>query len=401
MTLHRSKGLEYECVWIAHMNEETLMSEKKGGFTLPENIKEHMNKRSIEMAKRELYVAITRAKEYCVLSYSDENYNGSSMELANIINELPDIHFIKKNRDDTEKEILAVNPELYVGLNKEKNKDIVSDITSLVSENYSNIKVSVSMLNNFFECPSKWYFRNFLKLPEPKLVHLSLGSVIHATLEYILKSKSLPTEKEIKDKINYELEKEGIDENNIRKLGKDAYAAISSWIKQYYSHLSSNFQSERSVSFVDKKNFPNLLMYGKIDLSENFPDGSIWITDFKTGSSKTGGVIEKINEEGRMSDLMRQLAMYSYLLKGGRDDINVSKSRLLFIESDINDKNKIYDTFITNEQIDLLKKDIKDYNQSLLDGSWLDRECHFKSYGSNSRECEYCKMFERILSDKK
>ena len=90
MTLHKSKGLEYECVWVAHMNEETLMSEKKGGFTLPEKIKEHMNKRNLEMAKRELYVAITRAKEFCVLSYATENYNGGSMELASIIKELPD-----------------------------------------------------------------------------------------------------------------------------------------------------------------------------------------------------------------------------------------------------------------------------------------------------------------------
>jgi DNA helicase-2/ATP-dependent DNA helicase PcrA len=77
MTLHKSKGLEYECVWVAHMNEETLMSEKKGGFSLPEKIKEHMSKRSVEVAKRELYVAITRSKEFCVLSYAEENYNGS------------------------------------------------------------------------------------------------------------------------------------------------------------------------------------------------------------------------------------------------------------------------------------------------------------------------------------
>jgi DNA helicase-2/ATP-dependent DNA helicase PcrA len=56
MTLHRSKGLEYKTVWVAHMNEEILMSEKRGGFTLPEKIKAHMEKRDIEVAKKELYV---------------------------------------------------------------------------------------------------------------------------------------------------------------------------------------------------------------------------------------------------------------------------------------------------------------------------------------------------------
>jgi DNA helicase-2/ATP-dependent DNA helicase PcrA len=121
MTLHKSKGLEYECVWVAHMNEETLMSEKRGGFTLPEKIKEHISKRSVEMAKRELYVAITRSKEFCILSYAVENYNGSTMELASIIKDLDDVHFIKKDSKETEKEILAFGPEVYTAQNQIKD----------------------------------------------------------------------------------------------------------------------------------------------------------------------------------------------------------------------------------------------------------------------------------------
>jgi len=39
MTLHKSKGLEYRAVWIAHMNEEVLMSEKRNSFSLPEKVK--------------------------------------------------------------------------------------------------------------------------------------------------------------------------------------------------------------------------------------------------------------------------------------------------------------------------------------------------------------------------
>ena len=399
MTLHKSKGLEYECVWIAHMNEETLMSEKKGGFTMPEKIKEHISKRSVENAKRELYVAITRAKEFCTLSYAVENYNGNVLELASIIQELEDVHFIKKSAEETEKEILALGPEVYVSQNINKDSNIISDIQKLVRENYSDIRISVSMINNFFECSWKWYFRNFLRLPEVKLVHLALGTVVHAVIEYILKSKDLPNESDIKIRINFEFECEGVrDENNLRKLGRDAYSAVSNWVDNYYSHLEKDFKSERSVSFVDKKNFPHLLMYGKIDLTEYFKDGSISVTDFKTGSVKTKGAIEKINEEGQMSDLMRQLAMYSYLLKGDSRDVEVSNSKLLFLEAEKGDKNAFYQTKITDERIDLLKKDIKEYDEALSSGSFIERECNFKPYGNAHSECEYCKLAKQLFS---
>ncbi len=399
MTLHKSKGLEYECVWIAHMNEETLMSERRGGFTLPEKLKDHMSKRNIEMAKRELYVAITRAKEFCTLSYAVENYKGSVMEVATIIKDIEDLHFIKKTAEETEKEILAISPAVYVSQSILKEGDIITDIKSLVKDNYSSIKVSVSMLNNFFECSWKWYFRNFLRLPEVKMVHLSLGTAVHATIEYILNFGKLPTEAEIKNRINFEFEREGVtDENNIRKLSKDAYEAVSNWTKNYYSLLEKDYKSERSVSFVDRKNFPNLLMYGKIDLTEYLPSGDIYVTDFKTGSVKTKGMIEKINEEGQMSDLMRQLSMYSYLLKGNNDDIKVTNSRLLFLEAETGDKNAMYQTRVTDEQIDLLKKDIKVYDESLSSGTFIDRICNFKPYGAGSTECPHCKLAKRLFS---
>ena len=45
--------------------------------------------------------------------------------------------------------------------------------------------------------------------------------------------------------------------------------------KFYAEHLNKNLKTERSISFVDKKNFPHLTMYGKIDLTEYRPPGDI------------------------------------------------------------------------------------------------------------------------------
>lgn len=391
MTLHKSKGLEWEAVWIAHMNEEILMSEKKNGFTLPESIKEHIKERNTEMAKRELYVAITRAKSFCALSYAFENYTGLEMNLAEIINELNQKHFVKKDKEETEREILSMGPDIYIRKEKRGSEDMLKELKKFVEENYLDTKISVTMLNNFFECPWKWYFRNFLRLPEVKGSSLALGSAVHECIEFILKEPALPNEKTIKIKIINELEKILNDSREINRLSKDAFSAITTFVKEFYPKIEKDYKSERSIQFRDSA-WKHLLLYGKIDLTEYSPNGSISVTDFKTGNTKTKNIIEKRDEEGRLSSYLRQLAMYSYLISGAEKK-EVLSSKLFFLEAESKDKNKFYETHINKEEIDLLKKDIEDYDSLLKTGDWTERPCHYNSYGKNT-ECEYCKIAE-------
>ena len=397
MTLHKSKGLEYKHVYIMHMNEEVISSSKINPFTLPEKIKDLVEKKSIETLKRELFVAITRAKEFCTITYSKYKNDNQEMSLAHIVQDIDGEYFVKNSSEENEQKILNSDVKNYA---KRELCDIsnnsLEDVINLVKERYTETKISVSMLNNFFECPWKWYFRNFLRLPEVKSISLSLGSAVHSTLEFLIKSTSLPDDKIIKEYLESQLINEGmVDEKEIERYSKSGMEAISNWVNNYYKILSKNRIAERSVTFNDKL-FPNLTMYGKIDLTEIFGDTEIVVTDFKTGKSKTKNEIEKIDEYGRLSSYMRQLAMYSYLIKGNSYENFVTASRLLFLESDKNDKNSFYSTRITEEQIDLLKKDIKDYDTSLNTGDWVNLPCNQKSYGRDV-PCEYCQKANTVI----
>jgi DNA helicase-2/ATP-dependent DNA helicase PcrA len=399
MTLHKSKGLEYEHVWIGHMNEEVVMSEKRSAFTLPEKIEERISARDVMTAKRELYVALTRAKKYATISYALSSDSGSDITLSRIVEELPVEHFAKTGAEENEKLIMENDPRLYaLKPTIPPEEDIKTAVKEFVKESFAENRVSVTLLNNFFECPWKWYFRNFLKLPEVKGVSLALGSAVHVTIEHLLKENNLPSENEIKKIIMTSLQREGVlDMRDIARLGKDAWTAVSGWIETYYPTLAKDRQSERSVSYRDPQ-FSNLTMYGKIDLTERFPDGTMTVTDFKTGSSKTTGMIEKRDDEGRMSSYLRQLAMYSYLLEGTRKDTHVDQSRLLFLESEKGDKNALYSAHISSAEVESLIKDIADYQSLVLSGEWMDRPCTAKSYGANS-ECEFCKRAKVILGN--
>ncbi len=383
-TLHGSKGLEFEVVHIAHMNEHTLMNGTRRGFTLPESIKHLVEEKDELTAKRELYVAMTRAKHFCTLSYALESELGAPLEVAHILSDIPDTHIVRKSLEESGV-IIGSDPTVYIEHKPVAENIGLTELAKIVAREYTSKNVSVTLLNNFFECPWKWYFSSFLQLPTPKTESLFLGSVVHTSIEHILKNKNTDVHNVLDRIITESLDKEFIYDNALRtRIANTASSILSNWIKNYYPHINPSYITERSVSYHDKT-MPHLKMYGKIDLTEKYDEGIV-ITDFKTGSSKTKNIIEKRDEDGRQSSLLRQLAMYSYLLSGQ----NVSHSQLLFLEEDTKNKSAVYRTHIGDEEVDLLVRDIREYDQALSSGTWLARECHFKPYSGEQKECEYC-----------
>ena len=122
------------------------------------------------------------------------------------------------------------------------------------------------------------------------------------------------------------------------------------------------------------------------------------VTDFKTGGGKTKSSIEKLDEEGRPSQYLRQLAMYSYLIQGAEKGTEVRSSRLMFLEEDPESKDAVYTTSVTAEDIGLLERDIRDYDALMQSGEWVNRPCEAKLYGS-SKECEYCAKAKELYSE--
>ncbi|OGI73854.1 hypothetical protein A3D42_01390 [Candidatus Nomurabacteria bacterium RIFCSPHIGHO2_02_FULL_41_18] len=374
LTLHGSKGLEFDYVWIGHMDQKSFFSRHYGGFALPESFDERIEKRNMEVLKRELYVAITRAKRFCVISFSLFSYTGSDQELAHIVSDISS-DFEKQSAKETEKNILKNDPRAYVAgpgkneKNKEKHTSL-DDLKKIVAQDYESRKVSVSLLNNFFECPWKWYFRSLLQLPGLKTESLEFGDKVHKAIDKILKLKKviLPEEKEVAK-------------------------VVSFWVKNRLKEITEDRENEQPVSFTDKR-FPHLSIYGRIDLIEKLGGKNVRVTDFKTGSPKKKIDIEKRDDEGRLSNLARQLAMYTYLLSGTPKwgKVKVAESRLEYLEAK-DPKEMIYTHAVTSEEIELLIKDIYDYDELVKKGEWVNRSCRYNSYGKVT-ECEYCKMAE-------
>ncbi|MBX4198717.1 ATP-dependent helicase [Candidatus Parcubacteria bacterium] len=392
MTLHASKGLEFDSVWIAHLDEKSLMKGKRAGFVLPEKIAQFAAEKDELSARRELYVAITRAKRYLTLSYAAKSYTGGEQALAHIVASLPKKMLVKKSVLETESAILGNDPSLYVTSNRrEKTASAVEEMRELVKKNVADMSISVTNLNNFWSCPWKWYFRSFLRLPEPESESLVFGDLVHKLINRQLKEGSFRHDfrQEIEDFLD---ELHVYDELSRRRYFKDADKVLSAFQDAILPHISEDFATEKSLRYVDPN--VNMVVTGKLDLVEQLEDGTMRVSDFKTGGAKTTGAIEKVSEGGRLSDMLRQLAMYSYLLENQRKSGEISSSRLIFLEASEKDKNFIYETQMGKEEIGLLKKDIVDFAKLLSSGEWTELPCDNDSYG---KPCEYCALKDLLL----
>jgi DNA helicase-2/ATP-dependent DNA helicase PcrA len=389
LTLHGSKGLEFRAVYIAHLDDASLMHGKRMGFTLPESLEARIEVKDELVARRELYVAITRAKEYCTISYPLHAYSGAELIPARILADLPEDLVTRRTISETEAALLSPDPKVYVKRSEIKPKIDLKELTDIVASEYMKTSVSVTLLNNFFGCPWKWYFRSLLQVPELKTESLITGSVVHASIEYLLKHKGKSSEKELEEVMLTTMEKEYVCSDTMReRIVRETKAILAVFTETYLPRIAPNAVSERSLIYRDPK-FGHLTCYGKIDLTERDPSGLVHVTDFKTGSAKSARIIEKLDEEGRMSGLLRQLAMYAFLIRGAEKGTQVGESKLLFLEASPKESEAVYTKNISEEEISLLRKDITDYDALVSSGEWVARPCIAVSYGKNS-ECEYC-----------
>ncbi|MBY0376760.1 PD-(D/E)XK nuclease family protein, partial [Patescibacteria group bacterium] len=383
LTLHSSKGREFDYVWIAHMNERSLNSSKKSSLALPESIKDKIDEHDIEKIKRKLYVAITRAKRFCTLSYATFSKSGSDQELAKVIAELPEEVFERRQAKLHNKKEKSL----------EKPEKKLDELKKSVSKKYADRYVSVSLLNNFYECTWKWYFSNLLQIPMPVIENFEFGIEVHAVIDRILKLKDAPKEEVIISIVKEEVVKSryGNEATKLR-MESEIQLIIKRWVEHRLPEIKLGRKTEEPLSVSDKR-FPHLKIFGKIDLIENLGPKEVRVTDFKTGSVRKKSDIEKLDEEGRMSGNLRQLAMYSYLLRENpKWHTDARESRLEFVESR-DPKKSFYDRVILSSDIELLVKDIVDYDVLVKTGEWVDRPCNYNSYGKNT-ECEYCKLSE-------
>lgn len=347
MTAYKSKGLEFEHVFILHAHDDVWGGSGRGGnnmLALPANLSHIRYVNSSEDERRRLFfVALTRARHgLYITSHTTKDTGKRTVPLKYLAESdgvsahLPE-HAQTIISNELQPDELAEDTET---LWQAGQVQLPADFRSLIADRLSNYRMSPTHLNSFINTsyggPEDFLVGTLLRFPQAPNASGEYGTAVHNTLEWYQNQstdKSRPTIDDTLRQFDKEMANRYMtfeDRTHAREKGHASLQKyLSSLEKQPIipAKAEVNFYSE-GVLLGDAH------LSGKIDRLEiNDEDKTVAIVDYKTGKplTKWGSDIKSITYK-------QQLYFYKFLIKGSSTwkDYSVESARLEFVEPDKN-----------------------------------------------------------------
>jgi DNA helicase-2/ATP-dependent DNA helicase PcrA len=359
MTAHKSKGLEFDTVFIFNgvdnvWGEKARSASRNIGY--PENLPLAPAGESSDERLRLFYVAMTRAKNHLIISYSDANDSDKATLVASFLAEstLPttDIPQITDG-DIVESAELAWYEPLI---------DPTPDLKKLLEPQLQTYKLSPTHLNAFLDVcrggPQSFLLDNLLHFPSSKSASASYGSAIHNTLQQAhvhlsASGQRKPIEDVLRD-FEANLKNERLSPLDFTTYMQKGSEQLQAFLETSYDTFTPSQKAELSFggqdSFLGQAHLTGSLDVVDIDKKER----TIIVTDYKTGKPATGWKGKDDDEKVKLHKYRQQLLFYKVLVERSRDysDYTVTEGRLAFIEPAKTGEIVILDATFSKEEIE-------------------------------------------------
>ena len=382
MTVHGSKGLEFEHVYMISSDEKSWKPFKSGqnNYTFPESLKRDTAGQEQE-DRRLFYVGMTRAKKALNITYSLESEDGKERTSALFVEEL-----IVSKRVKTEH--IIVEPKLLLSFEHLRLQKKIGAITDNIDEQslrqiVEKFSMNVSNLNTYLRCPRSFYFNTILRIPSAKIAYFSFGTAVHEALELLFKSidsgnKELPQLDKLLDYFDFAIFKERDsftkeDYKLKKEYGKEFLPIYYEWYKDQWN---LNVETEKYIRTA----VGDVVITGKIDKVE-FSGRQVNIVDYKTGSHDKSKKKSNFNRPGEKvyagakkhiaeygGDYWRQAVFYKILVDADPNNSwDVVSTEFDFVEPDKKRNNELFKEkiVITPEDVALVKEQMKQVNRAV------------------------------------
>jgi DNA helicase II / ATP-dependent DNA helicase PcrA len=392
MTAHKSKGLEFDFVYIVGARDGHWGNKRKiEHFKIPIQALNASNEENNNDERRLFYVALTRARYGAFISYPKEGSNGEPQLPSQFVEEI-DKKFIKEvDTTDFERK---VKKEFLLTPKKEK-KSSVKD-KHFLNELFLDEGLSVTALNNYLECPWNYFYSNLLRIPKAPNKHLMFGTAIHQTLKSFFdkmqKETNISTKKLLMlftDFLN-RLPLSEIEYGEVLKKGKEALSGYYDRYKNSWKNTSLVMvlnEFKIGVQFpIELSDASYLKLRGDLDKVEILnTKNEVNVVDYKTGKPKSRNAIEG-KTKSSSGDYKRQLIFYKLLLDLYDDKkFNMGSGEIDFIEPDEKGRYHKEKFLIIGEEVAELKGVIKNTAKEILNLSFWNQKC-------DDKKCEYCRL---------
>lgn len=383
MTAHGSKGLEFDYVFIIYASQKNWGRKSAPNyFELPYINSELKNNQTTEDERRLFYVAITRARKKVFISYSkfdsDSKENTPTQFISEMNKELVELN---EKKDVSFEKIITKKLQKSRKDNKINNKKYLNQL-------FLNRPMSVTALNNYIECPWRYFYSNLIRIPMPITESLALGNAVHGCMKwYVDNIKNDPNFKDFKSTFIKNIENQSIDEIKKKNIISDSEKFIEDYFEQIVKNIDPNlnYLTEYSIKdvFVEIDKDLKIRLKGNLDRIDILNSNLVSVTDYKTTKPKS---INEIMGKTQNSDgnYYRQLVFYKLLVdnhKGWR----LKEAELSFIKPD--DRNNFISRKFEIEEgeVDKLKNKIKEVSKEILNLEFWNKSC-------DDPDCQYCKM---------
>lgn len=303
LTVHKAKGLEWEITYIPDCTEGSFpMRTMPSGIKVPQLLIEKWESDADEHyaeERRLMYVAATRAKKELVLSYSKKHYTPTPKKPSRFLGEL--FETIPE-----ESPVENVQQELnFEFLQKPSNTTRTMPLPTTMQYR-DTIRLSVSQITTFLNCPLDFYYRFILAVPEPASHAASYGSAVHSALEVFNKAKLNRENLDLESIIavlHENWKNDGyLSKVHAQKAKKQAEETIRTFFEIHSDDLApSRVEWPFSLRLEEEK----LTISGRLDAVFESESG-VEIRDYKTSSSVTTS--EKAKRRASSSE---QLTLYA------------------------------------------------------------------------------------------
>lgn len=361
MTAHKSKGLEFEIVYITNSVDTIWGGRARSRNRLinyPENLPLAPAGETEDERLRLFYVAMTRARQQLHISYSLNDNNGKNTLRAGFL------------LGDSWQTQLIPSPEINEALVESAEiawyqpliDPTTSNMRDLLLPSLENYKLSVTHLHNFLDVtrggPAMFLLQNLLRFPQAKSANAAFGTAIHDTLQRAHAHLVSTGKRQAIEDILANFESNLAGQHLLKKdfetfLQKGSDSLLTFLDKKYETFTMSeqtelNFSNQHSI--VGKAH-----LTGKLDLAEiDKITKNIYVTDYKTGKPASSWNGKTDYEKIKLHNYKQQLFFYKLLIENARDyrGYQVKSGVMQFIEPTISGDILALETEFNNIELD-------------------------------------------------
>lgn len=343
--------------------------------------------------RRLFYVAITRARKMVYLSYATQGANQKSQWPSPFLEEInPELKEFRKG-SDYERQFSRDRQILF-----QSSRSLGFSVfeKEYLNHLFYHRGLSATALNQYLDCPWRYFYLNLLKIPRAKTKHQMYGTAVHAALRDFFNAlnDAAPSKDFLIQRFRKALKEEPFSVVELEQVLTKGVETLTA----YYHFYRDRFTDQKTFNEFRVKGAvlevgEGVKLTGSLDKIEFLLGGrEVNVVDYKTGRSRTRRELEG-KTKNATGDYKRQLVFYKLLL----DESLAFPGKMVsgeidFVEPDKTGQFRKEKFTIEIEEVDELKKLLLKTADDILNLRFWENRCRDK-------DCEFCQLRENYTTN--